>query len=282
MKRLMSIRRLAVLASASLVVSVVPSGSVLAAGTSCGSLTVSGYGTIRQASTENVTYLAGVQAHVTARVSDLCTSITDNTNTSSQWVMLAGSGSTDGRAQNGDIRHAGGCDCKQFFYEAEPTSSSTNGPFFIPNSGSNSLPWGAPANGTTYTYKTTWQDGGDNTIHFIFCSGTNCVDYAHTSWNPSGKGWSGADAQLFEETHYHLSDLAGTQADKATFDTIMLRKHVSGGGGPWYDVSSLSACTSADGSTACGSTYWRYHLDMLNSNTAFDDYTCPLDPSKTC
>lgn len=256
--------------------------TVLAAGTSCGPFTLSFYGTTRSASAEGVKYLAGVQSEVTDRVSDVCTSITDNTNTSSQWVMLAGTGSSDGFVQDGVARHAGGCDCKQFFYEAEQTYNSHDGPFYIPWSGSLSLPWGQPVNGTQYTYKTTWKDSGDNYVHFIFCDPSSCTDYDYVTWNPSSAGWAGADAELLEETHYTATDMSGKDVTRAAFLNNMLRKHVSGGGSGWYAVTSLQRCI-ASGQGICGvGSYWRYHMDMLSSNTEFDVYTCPLDPSKTC
>jgi hypothetical protein len=192
--------------------------------------------------------------------------------------MLSGSGTTDGLAQNGVFKSPSS---KKFFYDALEYTSSPSGLVLIPNSGTGSLPWGRPTNGTDYTYKTSWEDGGDNKIHFIFCSSaTNCVDYAHTSWNPASAGWIGADAVWSEETHYTPSDIAGTLSSKATFLTLMLRKHASGGGSAWYDVSSVSKCDSS-GTGRCGSgSYWRYFTDMLNSSTAFADWTCPIDPSQ--
>jgi hypothetical protein len=130
-------------------------------------------------------------------------------------------------------------------------------------------------------YKTTWQDGGDDKVHVIFCNGTDCVDYFQTSWNPASKGWTGTRADWSEETHYQLSDMAGTRSATATFLSLQLRKHVSGGGSPWYDVPAVSKCIS-NGSTCGNGSYWRYHINMLRSNTAFEDYTCPIDPNVTC
>lgn len=259
-----------------LVATATPGQLANAAGTTCGSFNPHWWGAYRAASNEGVTHMAGAQAQIMVREADLCASISDNTNTSTDWVMLAGTGNSDGFVQVGWGHHAGGCGCRQFFYEDESSDTSNNGPVWIPTS--TYFGGGSPALKTAYVFKTTWQDGGDNYIHNIICQagGTNCQDVDHTTWNPISAGWSGTEVQLFGETHHSPTDLTGRQATTASTTNVQVRKHVSGGGTGWYAPSAVTQCHS--NGSGCSDAYWRYHENMLSA-TEFELWTCPIDPS---
>jgi len=265
--------------------------AAIAAGSTCGSGFTHIWG---RALDDGAPYMAGAQADMTVRQSNLCGSVSTNGNTASACVMISGVSGNDGFAQNGYIRHAGGCDCRQFFYEFEKYLGSNNGPVFIPNTGTGSLPWGNPDVGAAFVFKTTWKygTGEDNKIHAIFClssdnsppGGTGCYDYANTNWNPSGASWFGADSVWAGETHDAKTDMPGTQGANAISRYMLARRYVPGPiSDPWYDPGTYgnpATCTQiqAPGSGTCHDSYFRYHLEVVNA-TRFDIWTCPIDPN---
>jgi hypothetical protein len=262
---------------------VTSSPPALAAGPNCGDNQTNLYGRLLS----DANFMAGAQADMTVRATDLCGSVSTNANVSAEWVMLQGnnygSQADDGLAQNGWGKHAG-CSCRSFFYEMEKHYNSNNGPVWM---GSGALPWGTPDVGSAYVFKTTWHDGAsdDNNIHFIFCKssdndppgGNNCTDVAETNWNPQDASWSGAYDSFAGETHYLKSDMPGTQGANAIARYLMARKHQTNPNDEWYSPSGLATCRQT-GSSSCGDSYFRYHLDVVSS-TRFDIWTCPIDPT---
>jgi len=65
--------------------------------------------------------------------------------------------------------------------------------------------------------------------------------------------------------------MPGTEGDTAKWNHVKIRKHVSGGGSGWFQPDVLTIGWEPD-------DYWRYHVNGLNDNKAFEVWTCPLDP----
>lgn len=260
----------------------IASTPVEAAGSSCGSFSFNIWGRVLS----DAQFMAGSQADMTVRKSDLCGSVSNNTNAAAEWVMIQGIAQNDGWAQNGYAFRAG-CDCRQFFYEFEKYADSNNGPVFI---GTLQLPW-SPTPGSAFVFKTTWKYGDDNKIHAIYCQssgnnppgGQNCVDFAHTNWNPIGAGWSASVSTWAGETHFLKSDLPGTESANAISRYMLARRYLGSSLDPWYEPGTYSnpvTCKQINdgtGTPGCGDSYFRYHLQVVNP-TRFDIWTCPLDP----
>ena len=248
-----------------------------AAGSNCGSFSYNLWARVLS----DASYMAGSQADMTVRKSDLCSSVSNNSNVGAEWVMIQGTASNDGWAQNGYVFH-GGCSCREFFYEFEKHANTNNGPVYI---GVLQLPWSATT-GDGFVFKTTWQDGGDNNIHVIFCKssdnsppgGQNCQDFAHTGWNPADASWASSISVWAGETHYLKSDLPGTEGAQANARYMLARRHV-GSIDPWYDPGTYSNPTTCKQiNSGCSNSYVRYHMQVVNP-TRFDIWTCPLDPN---
>jgi hypothetical protein len=104
--------------------------------------------------------------------------------------------------------------------------------------------------GDSFRYKTSWQNNGDNKIHFIVCKtdGSGCVDFGHTTFD--GDVWTDIQGRIVGNTNTDYADIPGIVGNRNDYRQMLWRD----GTGPWETLSSSQIMVGPD----------RYHLNVVD------------------
>ena len=114
---------------------------------------------------------------------------------------------------------------------------------------------GAVVLGDVFKYKASWQNGGDDRLHMIFCAsdGSLCQDVLQTSF--TGTALNGIRGAITTAANTTDVDLPGLSTNRANYRQILFREST----GPWGTFSTTECKSGASTLSTCndaGSSRW--------------------------